>query len=357
MYKALIIILLLLSIQTNKYAQNNSAGKEKEEWEIFPIINYDTDVGLGYGGKCFLYNFLNTDESFDFTAYNSTKGERWYRLVYSIPDMQRRQGKKYDLAVDFIVDYDKRINHSYYFNYNNAWLDNTQKNLRGTHENYIREPLEIITSFSRAIRHDFIIGLGVKFKSISCYNFEMDGQLKNCKPTEVHHLSLLLSIQYDTRSNFLSPSEGILLKIDNEVARDIIQEKENFVKIGITAQHYHSLSERNIVLASRLIIQNMSNTQYQNLLSMGGNNSIRGLPQDRYLTTTLILLNEELRFPIFWRLGGILGADTGYGESVEDWIFNPVVGLRLYMDNFIVRADLGFGKESTGIYFNFGHLF
>ena len=185
----------------------------------------------------------------------------------------------------------------------------------------------------------------------------MDGQLQYCKPTEVQHLSLLISFQYDTRSDFLSPSEGILLKIDNEIARDIIKGKDNFVKIGLTAQHYLSLSKHNVVLASRLIIQNMSDTPYQNLFSMGGNNSIRGLPQDRYLTTSLILLNEELRFQIFWRLGGILGADIGYGESAGEWILNPVVGLRLYMDNFIVRADLGFGKKSTGLYFNFGHIF
>ena len=90
---------------------------------------------------------------------------------------------------------------------------------------------------------------------------------------------------------------------------------------------------------------------------MGGNNSIRGLPQDRYLTPSMVLLNEELRFPLYWRLGGILGTDIGYGNLTEELILNPVIGVRLYMDNFIVRADLGFGKKSTGFYFNFGHLF
>jgi len=27
------------------------------------------------------------------------------------------------------------------------------------------------------------------------------------------------------------------------------------------------------------------------------------------------------------------------------------------MDTFVVRLDVGFGKETTGVYFNFGQIF
>jgi len=27
------------------------------------------------------------------------------------------------------------------------------------------------------------------------------------------------------------------------------------------------------------------------------------------------------------------------------------------MDTFVVRADMGFGKDTTGFFFNFGHIF
>jgi hypothetical protein len=36
---------------------------------------------------------------------------------------------------------------------------------------------------------------------------------------------------------------------------------------------------------------------------------------------------------------------------------NAVAGLRFSMETFVVRADVGFGRESTGFYLNFGHLF
>ncbi len=112
-----------------------------------------------------------------------------------------------------------------------------------------------------------------------------------------------------------------------------------------------------LVFASRITLQTVTDVTYQNMLPLGGNNSIRGLPQDRYLSHSFILINEELRFPIWWRFGGILGIDIGNSKSTPEWIINPVAGLRFNMDNFIVRADFGFGKESTGFYFNFGHLF
>jgi len=43
--------------------------------------------------------------------------------------------------------------------------------------------------------------------------------------------------------------------------------------------------------------------------------------------------------------------------QLYDSIINEVLGLRFYMDNFIVRFDAGFGNEITGVYFNFGHIF
>jgi hemolysin activation/secretion protein len=90
---------------------------------------------------------------------------------------------------------------------------------------------------------------------------------------------------------------------------------------------------------------------------------LRGSPQDRYLDKSHLILNAELRFPVFWRFGGVLGMDAGkVWPSLGDmdfrgWIVNTTIGLRFYMKTFVVRLDIGLGKESTGFYFNFGHIF
>jgi hypothetical protein len=121
----------------------NSAPKEFDEVnspedntiELLPIASYDTDVGFAYGAKAFLLNLLKQNESFDLTLFNSTKGERWYRFVFSIPDFELRQQKIYPLAVDVMVDYDKYIKNNFFGTGN--------KSVFKDKEEYTKEPFEL----------------------------------------------------------------------------------------------------------------------------------------------------------------------------------------------------------------------
>jgi len=84
---------------------------------------------------------------------------------------------------------------------------------------------------------------------------------------------------------------------------------------------------------------------------------------DRFLDKTAALFNAELRLPIYNRLGGLIGWDAGkVWQSLNkvdytDWATNTTLGLRYYMDTFVVRLDIGFSKETMGFYLNFGHIF
>ena len=349
----LILSLIIACSSISLYSQTDSLSKQDNEWEAFPILNYDSDAGFGYGAKGFLYNFLDAKESFDLTLYNSTKGERWYRFVFSIPDIQRRQGKKYPLAFDLIIDYDKWINYKYY-NTSYNYLTNKSKDQS---ETYIREPIEITAMFSRGFVKNFVAELGLRFKNISCYAFDSTGLLQFKTPTQVKYASIFFNFRWDTRTNYINPQNGFVLEIDNEYSPNIFKQNQDFYKAAILGQNYLILFKPDFVFANRIILQTISEVNYQLLLSLGGNNTLRGLPQDRYLSTFTVLINSELRFPVWRRLGGIAGADAGKGKSTSDWIINPVIGLRFYMDNFVVRFDVGFGNETTGIYFNFGHIF
>lgn len=353
------LLLIILLFQLCTYSQKNSSEKE---WEAFPILNYDTDVGFGYGFKGFFYNFLEKKESFDLTVYNSTKGERWYQFIFSSPDIQRRQGTKYDGAIDVIIDYDKYINYTYYSDNNRDFFNYDYYNTGSLnkHEQYVREPIEVKLLFSKAYTTDFIAEYGLQFRSISCYGFDPEGILRYNSISNVKHISILFNFRLDTRNNFINPQKGILAQINNEYAKDVSGKNQSFYKIELLFQSYINIFHPKIIFANRIKLQQlfgMEYNNYQNLLYLGGNNSIRGLPQSRYLSESAILLNEEIRFPIWWRFGGIIGIDIGNSETTPEWIINSVTGLRFYMDNFIVRFDIGFGKDITGIYFNFGHLF
>jgi len=193
--------------------------------------------------------------------------------------------------------------------------------------------------------------------------------LKNLPPElnhlQVNYLSGYASIRYDTRNSFINPSRGIVLQGESELAPEMEANDVNFSRLSAWFQYYSRIFYPNTVFAFRLGVQSLSgeNLPVQVLLPIGGNNTLRGFPQDRFLDNASVMINSELRFPIYSRLGGIIGWDTGrvFGKvnqfSFSNWHHNPLIGLRYYFDTFIVRLDVGFGKDTLGFYLNFGHIF
>lgn len=226
---AVLIYFYLLSNTLN--AQQDSVYDS--DVELFPIVNYDSDAGFGYGAKAFLFNQLKLNESFDLILYNSTKGERWYRFVFSVIDMQRRQGKLYPLALDLIIDYDKWINYRYYgveyFYERDSLFD---------YETYTREPFEISAIFSKGFTKTFIASAGLKYRTISSYNFNANGELQKFdggfNNRYIKTFSLLANIRWDSRNNYINPTDGTVLQIDAEYAPEFSFTNEVHFKLGLT---------------------------------------------------------------------------------------------------------------------------
>jgi outer membrane protein assembly factor BamA len=355
------VILLLCYLAVPSFAQDSlnisSDISDKIEWEAFPILTYDTDAGFGYGLKGYLRNIFAKKESYDIILYNSTKGERWYRFQFSYPDYEIRQGTDYGYAIDITADYDKWISYYFYGIGNNSYYDNRKI--------YTREPLELSFIISRTLTTSLILQAGLKFTSVKYTDFPKvllpSGEFHN----RVEKFSLLINALYDTRNSIINPSGGMSLSAGFETAPSFYSPGTKLSKAALTLQSYHKIIVNELILAERITLQELigNNIPVQFLLPIGGNQSLRGYPQDRYLDKSFSLINAELRFLIWWRFGGIAGIDAGrvfssLGRfSFADWRISPAAGLRFYMDNFIVRADFGFSDETIGFYFNFGHLF
>jgi outer membrane protein assembly factor BamA len=359
------ISLIFTALLMNKGQSNTSASDsvqrfEKATTDFLPIVSYDTDAGFGYGVKSFFLNHLHYRESFDVVLFNSTKGERWYRLVFSIPDFEARQGTEYPLAVDVVFDYDKWISYSFFGVGNSSRFDDR--------EYYTREPFEVSVTANRGFSSTVVGQIGMKHKQIKNYNFTAESRLVHLQPelnaSTVTSTSLSVSLRYDTRNSYINPSEGSVLLGDVEIAPKWFANNVHFVRLHGTFQHYFLLFD-SIVLATRASLQMLSGTDLpiQVLLPVGGGTTLRGFPQDRYLDKTAALVNAEVRFPIIWRIGGIIGFDMGrvWNEireiDMKGWVMNGVFGLRFYFDTFIARADVGISNETTGFYLNFGQVF
>jgi endonuclease/exonuclease/phosphatase family metal-dependent hydrolase len=333
----------------------------RPKMEFLPIVVYDTDIGFGYGGKAFFLNYLGGVESFDAIAFNSTKGERWYRFAFSVPDREMRQRKIYPFAFDFIADYEIQIRKNF-FGIGHASIFEER-------EYFSQQEIDVRTIFSKGITERIVAQSGVRYGSVNNYNFEEASRLAISSPSlnsgSVRYFSLHAGLRYDSRDSHIHPSRGFVISGDLEYAPDVKFSNVEFLRTSTWLQSYHVLFYPKTVLALRIGQKSVFGNELpmQILSSLGGVNSLRGYPANRFLDRLVLISNCEIRFPLYRRLGGVVGIDAGsvaknIGEIFAGGIAtNQVVGLRYQMDTFVVRVDAGFGKETMGLYFNFGHTF
>ena len=341
--------------------QNDKEDTIKTKFEPMPILSYDSNTGFGFGAKAFLLNFIKLRESLDVIVFLSTKGEKWFQALFSIPDFELRQGTVYPLAVDLSFTYNKFIVYNFFGVGNSSQFEDK--------ENYKRLVTEAAAVFSRGISKYLVSQIGFKFKKIESWNFDNHGQLISLSRTQNHPLlqfsTLYINTRFDLRDSYINPTKGVVIQANLDWTPDIRWNDINFIQWSFWIQSYTRISFAQTIFAARFGVMNIIGTDLpiQSLIPIGGNNTLRGYLQDRFLDKSAGLVNLEFRFPVYWRFGGIIGADFGrvwpsFNQlSLTDWHGNAVAGIRFYMDTYVVRADLGISPETLGIYFNFGHIF
>jgi len=338
------------------FAQNKNVENEKSSIELLPILSYDTDAGFGFGGKAFFFNQVLTNESFDAILFMSTKGERWLRFVFSYPDFEYRQGTIYPFALDLIADYDVWIKNGFY-----GWSSFSPSEK----EFYRKGVFEMSLLSSFGLTKEFVLQCGLGFKHYALSNFEKGKTLYTIySQNEKQSYSvpfLTTSERYDSRNSFVNPTKGFQTILNFEYGISSIK----YLKSAAEIMYYLPVWNDKVISAFHFAFEDCKADSLNFLLlpSLGGNNTLRGYPQDRFINNSAIFCNAELRFKLINRLGGIAGLDFGKTWNslkkinFTNWVYSPVFGLRYYMDNFVVRMDYAISKETSGFYLNFGHIF
>jgi outer membrane protein assembly factor BamA len=224
-------------------------------------------------------------------------------------------------------------------------------------------------TFTRGVTPSLVAQAGIRYLTVENSGFEGGNALEQLPPAQnqgrATATSLFGSVRTDTRDSYISPSSGLVTQLDLEFAPRTGLGNVAFTRVGGWLQGYFRPFVSRLVLAGRFGLQGLigDDLPVQMLLPIGGNKTVRGSVQDRYLDMVSAVANVEARFPIFWRFGGLVGFDAGkvwHSLGLFDlhrWSTNPVVGLRFSMETFVVRLDVGLGNETTGFYLNFGQVF
>ena len=343
----------------------NIAGEEEigKSLSAFPILMYDTDIGYGYGAKAKFVNYLSRKESFDLILFNSSKGERWYVFTFSIPDFEIRQRKKYSFSFDLKAEYDKYLKYFYY----GRGPDSRKEDV----SEFTFRKTEVMLTLGRGITPFVVVEGGYVFKDVEYLKIEEDSPFSGLLKGVGHKFSpfVFFVLRFDTSDSQIHPKEGFRFLLQNDFAAGFLGNKNaEFHRMTLDFRKYLCLLGKSDVLAFRTLIQKISGSKIPlfEMSVLGGAsilNAMRGYKLNRFLDHGKFLVNIEYRFPLFWRIGGNLFVDGGsvwpsWGKiDLSRTALNAGWGLRYYLKNFIVRFDMGFSKEGTGIYFNFNHVF
>jgi len=192
-----------------------------------------------------------------------------------------------------------------------------------------------------------------------------------------------VSLAYDSRNDFLNPTKGRFLYQTLEYGDRFLGSQLRYVRGLGQASFYFRLSPV-FLLASAARLGLESGFGLELPLSLrffaGGSTTVRGYgfhelgPKDPETGAAvggeaMLILNEEIRFPIYKIIGGVVFLDLGnvYPSLAQ---FRPLslrsgagFGLRLALGALIGRFDIGFklaprpGESRYHLYFSIGQSF
>lgn len=339
------------------------AEHSKKSLSVFPFLIYDSDIGFGYGTKAKFVNFFSKKESFDLMLFGSTKGERLFDFIFSIPDLEIRQGNAYDLSLDSRAKYNRIQTDNFY----GIGPDTDEEDLT----NFTYEIKEWKLTFGSGFTSAFVCEASYVFRYIRYYNVEENRPHTETLNSVGGQYSPFLSflIRYDTSDSQIHPRRGIRLEFQNDLAYGFLGNRNaSFARFILDMRKYTQVFGQKDILAFRVRIQKISGDEIPlfELSVLGGGsteNAMRGYRMNRFQDKGKILINCEYRFPVWKRLGGNVFVDYGVvWPSIALINFKkPALdagwGLRYYLKNFVARFDMGFSKEETQVYFQFNHIF
>ncbi|MFD2533170.1 BamA/TamA family outer membrane protein [Gracilimonas halophila] len=381
----LVLIVAVISLTTSLNAQSTSepspAVTDSVELALLPALAYNSDWGLVGGGIMSRYSYKNEIKPFHsyFTVFAlaSTNG-----LFASSFFFDKPQVFGSDQRLSFSAFVSRFFQNQYYGigSYNKIDLEP-----EGNPEYYLYESFtsEIELILRRPIA-DLNNGSTLDVYGILNTNYrtplgENDGKLiVQDRPAGIdgaHTISLGSGLIWENRDNEFDPSTGSYANVGFQVANEVIGSGYNYITVEGDLRGYIPFHfVRDITFANRLsFIHTYGSLPYWKLADLGGEETMRGYPENRFLDDNVIFLNTELRtwlweFPEYnIKLGGTLFADIGRtfsnGAALNN-IFNDLkytLGFggnsSFFNENFILRGDVGFSEEGYGVYFTAGYMF
>lgn len=181
-----------------------------------------------------------------------------------------------------------------------------------------------------------------------------------------HQSGLGAKLLMEGRDNRLNAKHGYYLETSFQFFDKALGSEYKYTQFLADFRHYITPWKK-LTIATQLKTEaKTGDVPVQSLAFVGGDYSMRGIYRGRYRDNVSIDWQSELRFPIYWIIGGTAFAGLGqvapaYGQLQGDQFhFAYGAGLRLQVDSqhdVNLRFDIAFSNDETIFIMNFAEAF
>lgn len=348
------------------------------KYGFLPILSYNSDNGLLFGGDITQYNYQNITP---FKAF--TKGSVMYLTngAYLIW-LQRDQVKTFGKDIRTKFELFSSVNYSNYYlgdteknNFDKSIFDTTSFYSFQSFRMHIGGNSRIPIRKGQGInRFDFKTSLNFIYETPwgnPVNNFINSSEIGGSDGAFTSMLGF--GLVYEKRDFEFRAQKGYFFDIGFNYSPAVISTNhlvENYIKaIGL----FPISTKIPITIASQINLQNtVGDVPYWLMPNLGGGNSLRGFIYRRFTSDNAISYSLELRSWLLklpyqnMEFGMNLFMDGGRVFRNNNWeaIFinhNHTVGIggvmSIFTPDFILKIDLGISNEGIGLYFGTGYSF
>jgi outer membrane protein assembly factor BamA len=360
----IIVTLLFMGMFCFSFAQEepDSVDTYQTTLNAYPFVFYtpETEFAFGGGGIMAFYtarDSLLNPSSITLSGYYSTNGSYSIDLKSNFFFFRNRSSGVLNLSLD------NKVDRFYGIGNNTPEIENAQYTL-----GYIGGNLEYQIPPGIAItdRSGFIIEYG----DYKILDPEENPYLLNDTTLVGREGGIVSGLGivwvWDTRDQVFFPNQGGFTEARFAVYTKDLGSDFTFTWLQVNARRYWSFAKDQIIAAQLYLETVGGEPPFFELPALGGANIMRGYFQGRYRDRDYFATQVEYRQYFWWRLGFV--AFAGFGDVAKDLTslslhrLKPTygVGLRFLFnekEKINVRCDIGFGKDTNGIYFSIEEAF
>ncbi len=340
------------------------------DWRFSPVLNYNSDDGVILGGGPILYRYDYGVKPYDYRL--SAVASLAFGTMAAQVDIT---GDFYSIFKGFRVSPElnfTQLGITHFYGIGNETPYDKSKDSDGFYnvdQNLIRFKVGIEKQISKK----------VSFKIIPfvqrALTFDTPGTNLSLTPDiygvgRIGLIGVEGKIIYDTRNNLIYPQKGLYVQFLGNFTPELMTSSSTFGKAGIDFRAYHSTdTTRGVAFAFRAAAGKVWGVHpFYESLFLGGANSMKGFPRERFAGDGLILAQSEIRVPVTLiniLIPGIIGVSVygGVGrvfvdgEDSKKW--HPSIGGSIWVSyiNRMLNFEFSVGKSYEGLTLSLGNAF